>query len=1271
MHTFSPTSTQYEVESWIFPCPGVRPVQDARCSGPRKDSHRHSLLPVIPHARPSGEREERVRLKKGHRRWHSNEHDIAYNDLNRRKEVTANERSLETGRLKTTVERWEPSDQSRHYEYMHDIPSQTVSRSGSRSGETCVRSSELLSAVSSSHQPYKQPGMRTQSTRSTPLPLAGHGLPATQIQLLHPPTYPQQKSTTAHGSDAARSKGLSRSLACKSQAMEAESEPSRVADLPVCQDRSPARADTLKGCREDAPCQQDMAEHEDQQELNPVFLGSLDYHSFLHTPSEANDTCFPKKPPLPGTTIALDAHKFIKVGAASHACNAPRISLNDRPANAPPVSSPSHQVTQSLSRQPFPEIREPVSTICGLREEALLRSGRSEALKEPPRPELSVSTNFPACLTFSTISSSSSLTTTPLLRERTSQCILSSPHSTLSSQQVDPERLQPFIGPLLPQQPPPNQPLPQLPLPSPAKRLDPCRIPFVNMAGQVDGSKREKRQGDTRRSLEQTEEELVNQRKGRGLRKKISRFFSSDPPGPPADATAPTTFQPLSLATSRDSERLSLSEIFDDVYCAARDSLKPGRVSQSSRNSGRTSSQNTRGSVPTPPGDVLFPTRPDAQDSKAASTMVPNSPYKVGLPLMDHPAVKDDLERLQVTGNNFERTSTPRATNHPFDVPGPPLSPRRPAQTDSSASSCVAGPASTVSRAILGAGESHVTVTTETYQDDGPLPAFDRTVDLTWYRTAREQRGTIICSIPRPSGRFEQTLNLFLAQFTKGRPFRKYDGTKRFPYFNLPSNIRFEVVRYLFADTDAARPILLNSERQACPAWPADTFVSLKSVLKPLRATMWACPRLRAEVMVVLLLTRKFHVIFSPFVRECTQPLPTTWLFRYLRLMQDVSLEIDMTKLGFGHRWESALMDPNLRNIRELVRKFTAEILTRSPANSMGSFTIHCRRYFGYRQEPNTCQGRHGTHGYLPVGGEDDERQPHNYEQKSPSLPPSAEKPYSGHLRHHLDGAHRVPYVTEDQLEVASQLRTLTGRFESIRMVGFSEKWTYATHLAMWPEAERNAVSDAVKHCHVYRQTPSPYSFAAPGHAVFLDYGFAHGVHRYPPLPDSEPMVCVDFDRLNGLFVELGSGNVVSVTRNGTEFHGRSPDPPTPGNFASHAFRECLLFVPPASLPRSRCMASPKRVMHTGTPVKAAAVLGLPGTLMTSSEFEHCDTSTKPRPSRAESKSNATNLPARGTRLGEVADQKSRSGSIPGAIKPGELHIKRSFHFLGKKHWLD
>lgn len=647
------------------------------------------------------------------------------------------------------------------------------------------------------------------------------------------------------------------------------------------------------------------------------------------------------------------------------------------------------------------------------------------------------------------------------------------------------------------------------------------------MAGQIDGSEQEVGKGGTKTSMEETTEQHVDQKKGRGLRKKISRFFSNDQPARPADATASTTYQPLSLTASQDTERLSLSDIFDDVYNAARSSLKPGR---GSHNSGRSSYQKSdRISVSAQSGDSLLPMQTEHHgtfDAKGAIATLPTASYKVEPPaLIEHPAIQNDLEiqdRLGLQINtNAAAIPSPSVPVLPLGVLGLPVSHHHPAQDDSNVSSRLSRPALSATRvaskARLVKEESQATITADPHQDIDPSAAFDRTVDLAWYRTARKERGTIICSIPRPSGRFEHALTLFIAQYAKGRPFKKYDGKKRFPYFDLPDKIRFEVMRHLVADTDTGKPILLNSKRQASPAWPADTFVSLGSVLKPLQATMWACPRLRAEVMVVLLLTRKFHVIFSPWVKECTQPLPTTWLFRYLHLMQDVSLEIDMTKLGFGHSWESTAMDASLKNISGLIRKFTAEMLTRNSANSMGCLTIHCRRYFGYRQGPDTVQGRQGAYKQPLIGGEEDDPRsivsgqdgsPRNYNRRAPSLPPSATKPYSGHLRHHAGLPHRVPYVTEDQLSVASPLRALTGRVDSVRMVGFSEQWTYATHLAIWPEAERNAVLDAVKHYHIDRQTPSRHSYAAPGHAIFLDYGIDHGVHRYPPLPDSEPMVC-------------------------------------------------------------------------------------------------------------------------------------------------------------------
>ncbi|KAI3390968.1 hypothetical protein diail_8303 [Diaporthe ilicicola] len=1115
--------------------------------------------------------------RKNHRRRHSQGHLYSMLAAEACGEREVKGLSRGSGSMKSRHGR----SHSQLCESLYTMPLQTAGdRKGSDSGSgsgiaNSARSSEKLSATSPpSHHRHKQPSApnpRAQASRTT------CGTHAHQ-QLQRTSSHTRRQTATALRLHSTDLEALFRSLSCRSlttehhparlnragellQGLEARSRipspqppehihTSSADPSTVIQDMSGDHQGGFEGQHlRDIPWQQEAARSNAEEEPGPAFLGSLDYHNFLHGSSKAREASPSSACPRAGTAATPKSRSPHKTEAFLGNLSGPRTAFKANSSNESPVSklahkpflgplrvplqqtSDCHSATPSLTDLPR---RNPTATLRERRCEALAaQAGNPEALRKIPQRELSVMTDIPVSLTSSTISPSpSSLSTKPLLHEGAMRGIPSGPLSTTSSKGIDPDKLQPFIGPLLPQQPPPTRPLPQLPLPSPVKRRVPTKKLFPNMAGQVDGTKREFVERATKTSMEEAAELRLDEKKGRGLRKKISRFFSSDQPARSADVPACATYQPLSLTTSQDSQRASFSDIFDDVYNAARGSLKSVRGSQ---NSGRSSYQKPdRASVSARSGISLPPLSSqhyDAHGSREASTTRPSTPLKIEPPpLIDHPAVRADRalqDRLGLSKDQSVAVSSSGYPILPLDIPPLSVNRGRPAQTDTitplglprSALSAQGA----LSTARLVKEESQATITADKPHDIDPSPAFDRTVDLTWYRTAREEGGTIICSIPRPSDRFEHALTLFVAQYAKGRSFKKYDGRKRFPYFDLPNKIRFEIMRHATADTHTGKPILLNSKRQASPAWPDDAFVSLGSVLRPLQAIMWACPRLRADAMVVLLLTRRFHVIFSPFVKERSQPLPTTWLFRYLHLMQDVSLELDMTKLGFGYSWESTAVDDKIHDIGALVRKFTAEMLTRNPANSMGCLTIHCRRYFGYRQGPNTVQGREDAYKDPLVDGEEDGArplvpgrggsargvgQPRNHNRQAPSLPPSAVQPYSGHFRHHTDLPDRVPFVTEDQLSVASPLRTLVGRVDSVRMVGFSEQWTYATHLDLWPEAERSSVPDTVKHHHIDRQTPSRHLYAAPNHAVYLDYGIDHGVHRFPPLPDSEPMVC-------------------------------------------------------------------------------------------------------------------------------------------------------------------
>lgn len=97
-----------------------------------------------------------------------------------------------------------------------------------------------------------------------------------------------------------------------------------------------AHEDTLEDWRtHDTLFQQDLVESDAEEELNPAFLGSLDYHSFLHGSSESKVTSSPNTSTLPGTAVATKGNKLNNTEAALGGCNALRTSLKDTPTNEP------------------------------------------------------------------------------------------------------------------------------------------------------------------------------------------------------------------------------------------------------------------------------------------------------------------------------------------------------------------------------------------------------------------------------------------------------------------------------------------------------------------------------------------------------------------------------------------------------------------------------------------------------------------------------------------------------------------------------------------------------------------------------------------------------------------------------------------------------------------------------------------------------------------------------------------------------------------------
>lgn len=747
------------------------------------------------------------------------------------------------------------------------------------------------------------------------------------------------------------------------------------------------------------------------------------------------------------------------------------------------------------------------------------------------------------------------------------------------------------------------------------------------------------------------------------LRQKVSALFGEENPCTPASRAVDaehnvmsiSTYRPISM-NSLDADDNSFSDIFDDVFNAARDSasdspqsvapsFNPERPTLSILSEEMAVADTAPGaSIPTQTS-IHSVSRDEVAERLAERLGITDLASRVAIlealaevsliapPLTEHPAIRGDLplqarlgmiaDSTQAADPSCGRTyhgqndaaSTFTHAAAPAAMTGLHVLPlnvgrQRPTQVAVSTRHASRSSVATIDPCTGFTTRSLIAVpaVTKDQDDVDPSPVFDRSVDLTWYRFAKDAgHGARESSLPDLPAMFDALSTVFMVKYSRGRESKStaYDDVRRFAYFNLNGPIRFKIMQKLLEDYLPGKAVLLNHSRQAAVAWPDDAFATLWEVLGPLQNVLWACPRLRAEVMTALFMIQPFHVIFSPFVKPITQPLPTKWLFKYVYFMQDVRVELDMTKLGFGQVWQATGLSTRLWDIGNLVHIFVEQILKRDPrTNPMGQLTIHCRRYFGYRQGTNPHQG--DVDFYKSPAGEHDEQksgnhpngQPWNYGRKPPSLPPSANNPYSGHRRHHTGGLERVPFLHEGHLSVANPFHKLTGRVYSVRMVGLSEKWSME-FLKFWPKSEYDEIPTENLGLHIDRYTPSRHSYAAPGHAIFLDYGIRAGIHRFPPLSDSEPMVCTVYDQDNDVFLEVGSGNILTVNENGVEVIARSSNPPIPRSKLPFR-RGSPISLDGLTVRRSRIptpigtMISPTmQAMRKGTPQKALQLLGL------------------------------------------------------------------------------
>ncbi|KAL1847268.1 hypothetical protein VTK73DRAFT_10382 [Phialemonium thermophilum] len=328
-------------------------------------------------------------------------------------------------------------------------------------------------------------------------------------------------------------------------------------------------------------------------------------------------------------------------------------------------------------------------------------------------------------------------------------------------------------------------------------------------------------------------------------------------------------------------------------------------------------------------------------------------------------------------------------------------------------------------------------------------PPWERSVDVLW-----EREPGVAWSDARQIDAFEHAVPKLLSRSSSKHTNNAANEPS--PYFRLPDGIRFRICRHLIGDV--SRAIRLNSEGFYRPVWPPAYFESLASALQSLEPYTSTCARLHADVLATLLVTRHFHVVWSPYVRPRTSPAAVHYVRAYAALMQHVTVELDLTKLGFAAETEVSRLGPGTHNLQPLVEGFVAAQKDRAAGDRLFNLRILVRRYHGFRR----------------VQGDG-------------------------------EGSVLVPICDDQHLAILDPLGSLRGAVERVRIVGCSEERTSELIRSLWADVPQDEAQRS-KHCR--RVAPSTLYPLLPGQKSRLDLGPGRG-RRVIEHPETSAEACV------------------------------------------------------------------------------------------------------------------------------------------------------------------
>lgn len=221
----------------------------------------------------------------------------------------------------------------------------------------------------------------------------------------------------------------------------------------------------------------------------------------------------------------------------------------------------------------------------------------------------------------------------------------------------------------------------------------------------------------------------------------------------------------------------------------------------------------------------------------------------------------------------------------------------------------------------------------------------------------------------------------------------------------LPADVRFRVWVFLLLDGGSAArfglaspknvpdavatlrhmpAIVLSPPAFLRPVWDPAQFQTLRDSLGMVSSSdstgpyggiggaLLACPQMRREVLAALLMTRRFHVVISPYATDAARPLATRWLRRYGSRIRRLTVEVDCSRQGFAAPRAALGMlvaaEKGVRKVEGMLTDLVKALVFRRPKEfKLQSLAVLCRRHAGNRPTPT-----HSEWGNLSDFGDDE-----------------------------------------------------------------------------------------------------------------------------------------------------------------------------------------------------------------------------------------------------------------------------------------------------------